>query len=356
MSITLGFSVAESGDSKIITITDTTGTATGDTTGATGTGTNTTGGTSTGTNTAGGTGTTTGATTGATGAGTITGGAGTGTNTTGGTSTSGTSPTGGTTAGTGTAAGVVAGILAGIGTGSGSGSGSGTTGTTSTTSTTGTSTLATNKSTPGKATFSKGTQIADPFSVTPEAAAAQANVASSNPLMLQEIQMAKNGGIIHRVDGGPVFLKGHDAAHANLFGSRGAQLTGLPHLQNGGPAPMYADAGRPTSYEDRTLPEAHNPQFFSEGGLGSLHNRYVQGAGDGTSDSIPAMLANGEFVIPADVVSSLGNGSNESGAHVLDAFLKTVREHKQKHDAKHLPPDSKGALAYLLQAKQKVSK
>jgi YD repeat-containing protein len=100
----------------------------------------------------------------------------------------------------------------------------------------------------------------------------------------------------------------------------------------------------------------HNPEFFSEGGLGSLKNRYVKGKGDGTSDSIPAMLANGEFVIPADVVSSLGNGSNDSGAGLLDEFLKTIRKHKRAADAKNLPPDSKGALGYLLEAKKKVNK
>jgi hypothetical protein len=99
--------------------------------------------------------------------------------------------------------------------------------------------------------------------------------------------------------------------------------------------------------------EEHNPQFFSEGGLGSMENRYVKGNGDGTSDSIPAMLANGEFVIPADIVSALGNGSNDSGASILDEFLKTIREHKQGANAKHLPPDSKGPLGYLLETKQK---
>lgn len=98
----------------------------------------------------------------------------------------------------------------------------------------------------------------------------------------------------------------------------------------------------------------HNPQFFSEGGLNSLQNTYVKGEGDGTSDSIPAMLADGEFVIPADVVSSLGNGSNDSGAKVLDEFLRTIRQHKRRADAKELPPDSKGALGYLLEAKQKA--
>jgi hypothetical protein len=103
-------------------------------------------------------------------------------------------------------------------------------------------------------------------------------------------------------------------------------------------------------------PKGHNPQFFSEGGLGQMKNTYVKGKGDGTSDSIAAMLANGEFVIPADVVSSLGNGSNDSGAKVLDEFLRTIRAHKRRADPKGLPPDSKGALGYLAAAKKKVKK
>ena len=100
--------------------------------------------------------------------------------------------------------------------------------------------------------------------------------------------------------------------------------------------------------------EGHNPQFFSEGGLNSLENTYVKGPGDGTSDSVAAMLADGEFVIPADVVSKLGNGSNDAGAGVLSQMMQSIREHAQNHDPKKLPPKSKGALAYLLDAKRKV--
>jgi hypothetical protein len=117
-------------------------------------------------------------------------------------------------------------------------------------------------------------------------------------------------------------------------------LTGLPNYLQG-----KADGGHI---------EGHNPQFYSEGGLNSLENRYVKGAGDGTSDDVPAMLANGEFVIPADVVSKLGNGSNDAGANILDEFLQVIREHAQRHDPKELPPDSKGALAYLEEAQQRA--
>lgn len=99
----------------------------------------------------------------------------------------------------------------------------------------------------------------------------------------------------------------------------------------------------------------HNPEFYSEGGV-SMANRYVKGEGDGTSDSVPAMLASGEFVIPADVVSSLGNGDNDAGALTLDEFLKVIRKHKRSAHPSELPEDSKGPLAYLQEALTKVKK
>jgi hypothetical protein len=61
--------------------------------------------------------------------------------------------------------------------------------------------------------------------------------------------------------------------------------------------------------------------------------RLLKGPGDGMSDNIPATingrqparLADGEFVIPADVVSHLGNGSTEAGAKQLHAMMNKVR-------------------------------
>jgi hypothetical protein len=61
---------------------------------------------------------------------------------------------------------------------------------------------------------------------------------------------------------------------------------------------------------------------------------YLDGPGDGMSDSItatidghqPARLADGEFVIPADVVSHLGNGSSKAGAKVLYAMMDRIRQ------------------------------
>lgn len=61
----------------------------------------------------------------------------------------------------------------------------------------------------------------------------------------------------------------------------------------------------------------------------------VQGPGDGMDDRVPAkiketgedvLLADSEYVVPADVVSHLGNGSSEAGAKALDSMLDRVRE------------------------------
>jgi hypothetical protein len=66
---------------------------------------------------------------------------------------------------------------------------------------------------------------------------------------------------------------------------------------------------------------------------GGLPPRYLRGGGDGMSDSIKAnidgkqeaRLADGEFVVPADVVSHLGNGSSNAGAKKLYAMMDRVR-------------------------------
>ena len=71
---------------------------------------------------------------------------------------------------------------------------------------------------------------------------------------------------------------------------------------------------------------------YSDGG------RLLRGPGDGVSDSIPAMigkkqparLADGEFVVPARIVSELGNGSTEAGARKLYAMMDRVQSARKK--------------------------
>jgi hypothetical protein len=77
------------------------------------------------------------------------------------------------------------------------------------------------------------------------------------------------------------------------------------------------------------------PIAFAKGG----HQGYLNGDGDGMSDSIPATiegkqparLADGEFVIPADVVSHIGNGSSKAGSKQLYAMLDRIRKARTGH-------------------------
>jgi hypothetical protein len=88
-----------------------------------------------------------------------------------------------------------------------------------------------------------------------------------------------------------------------------------------------------------SLGDLPNPVGAARGGLADLGGysdggRMLKGPGDGMSDSIPgiigrkqpARLADGEFVVPADVVSHLGNGSTDAGAKRLYAMMDRARQ------------------------------
>ena len=97
------------------------------------------------------------------------------------------------------------------------------------------------------------------------------------------------------------------------------------------------------------------------GGLGSLGSysdggRLLKGPGDGVSDSIPATigrkqqparLADGEFVIPARIVSELGNGSTDAGAKKLYAMMDRVQKARGKTTGKNKVAANSRADKYL---------
>jgi len=86
----------------------------------------------------------------------------------------------------------------------------------------------------------------------------------------------------------------------------------------------------------------HKPEFIT-GETG----HYVQGKGDGQSDDIPAMLADGEYVFDADTVAALGNGSSNAGAKRLDEMREAIRKHKRAAPVDKIPPKAKSPLQYL---------
>ena len=88
----------------------------------------------------------------------------------------------------------------------------------------------------------------------------------------------------------------------------------------------------PASGVASVLPVSENIIKKAEGGM--AHGRYLQGTTDGMADKIPssidgkqeAALSHGEFVIPADVVSHLGNGNSDAGAKKLYEMMSRVRK------------------------------
>ena len=111
-----------------------------------------------------------------------------------------------------------------------------------------------------------------------------------------------------------------------------------------------AEGGQP---DDQKHPNYDGNPVFRTGGLDGLGGKYVEGKGDGTSDDITAMLADGEYVFSADVVSALGNGSNKAGASVLDKTVQAIRARARSAPPDKLPPDAKSPLEYMQSVKGK---
>jgi len=82
----------------------------------------------------------------------------------------------------------------------------------------------------------------------------------------------------------------------------------------------------------------------AQGGI----SNFVSGAGSGRDDVINAMLSDGEFVVDAETVAMLGDGSNKEGARRLNKMRENLRSHKGKTLAKgKFSPDAKAPLQYM---------
>lgn len=104
---------------------------------------------------------------------------------------------------------------------------------------------------------------------------------------------------------------------------------------------FFKDNRLPMTAEEKKRLEAQGVQTAAEG-------RYVKGGGTGTSDDIPAKLSDGEYVIDAQTVSMLGDGSSDAGAQKLDQMRKEIRKHKGSALAKgKFAPDAKSPLSYV---------
>ena len=89
---------------------------------------------------------------------------------------------------------------------------------------------------------------------------------------------------------------------------------------------------------------------YARGGAGPLGAvaRLARGAGTGRDDTINARLSDGEYVIDAETVAMLGDGSTKAGAKRLDEMRSALRKHKGGALAKgKFSPNAKSPLAYL---------
>ncbi len=110
--------------------------------------------------------------------------------------------------------------------------------------------------------------------------------------------------------------------------------------------------------------QGYLPPGYAEGGeIAMAKGRYLQGETDGMADELPAQIGNdqpaalshGEFVVPADVVSHLGNGNSDAGAKKLYQMMDKIRMARtgNKKQGKKINPDKfmPGGLASAKYAK-----
>jgi hypothetical protein len=140
----------------------------------------------------------------------------------------------------------------------------------------------------------------------------------------------------------PTYQQGQDTSERNWFQDNYTALKPYP-----APGPEYkkmAEGGDVQADPNmQQIPSFEPVTRMADGGLSSLggyasggNPRLLKGPGDGMSDNIPAVigdrqparLADGEFVIPADVVSHLGNGSTEAGAKQLYKMMDRIRQQR----------------------------
>jgi hypothetical protein len=118
------------------------------------------------------------------------------------------------------------------------------------------------------------------------------------------------------------------------------------YLDNGKFDQRYAYGGGITALAQGGM---YNLGSYSDGG------RLLKGPGDGVSDGIPAIigdkqparLADGEFVVPARIVSELGNGSTEAGARKLYEMMDRIQKARSKTVGKDKVATNSRAEKYL---------
>lgn len=127
----------------------------------------------------------------------------------------------------------------------------------------------------------------------------------------------------------------------------GGMPPAMPNAPQGPSPAMPSQSGPQIPVNPLTLQAAHHIGVAIGKHLkNKMHtpDGQVQGEGGGQDDVVPARLSQGEYVVPADVVSHLGDGTTNAGGKALDHLVKKVRHQKA---VKGFPPKAKNPLSYL---------
>jgi len=188
---------------------------------------------------------------------------------------------------------------------------------------------------------------------------------------------AKMGGLIqmkHFAQGGQM----QDPRRAQMMAAMaqqrpagmGGPQTGRPMPPQGGRPPMMPPQGGPQGGLQQGMPPQQSqrpqmpqrprdpkmayyqygnpPQAKAMGGLSQVHSMKIGGGADGRSDDVNAVLSDGEYVMDAETVAMLGNGSSKAGAAQLDQMRANLRKQKgQALSRGQISPDAKSPLSYL---------
>lgn len=158
---------------------------------------------------------------------------------------------------------------------------------------------------------------------------------------MEDTTNAATGGLIRAVSGGLIdedLQKTIDSLNPKIASKSSSSLAPAPVLKqesrlgslkylrqgltNGrGIIGGLAQGGLPQKYA-KAAPEGHEAEFIT-----GLTGYYAQGGGTGQSDDIPAMLHDGDYVMDADTVAALGDGSSKAGAEVLEGMRKQIHHH-----------------------------
>jgi hypothetical protein len=151
------------------------------------------------------------------------------------------------------------------------------------------------------------------------------------------------------------------ALGGGIAGLMAPKNAGMPQMYQAGAAPGFVNMNKKlvqTPIANRTGGNFFNTTYAAKGGMMPGHSDasssgglgfYLGGPTDGMADKVdatiggdqPAKLAHGEFVIPADVVSHLGNGNSDAGARKLYQMMAHIRKARtgNSKQGKQINPD-----------------